>query len=505
MAEPQPLQLALRAGPDTSLDGEELRAQLERELGVAVVLAAPEAPAQGVTLHVDAPTMQAVRVSVGPSERTVDLSSSGQHAVETLALVAAAMMRDEARDLLATLRASASFPAAEPARPAAATAAPPAKAKPAPAPEEPRGCAPTNARRVPLAANLVPYLGTSTLTGLDVEQTFALHLIGGAASSTRGFELAGVFNVESRALCGVQVAGVANIVSGPVQGLQLSMINTAGGRLDGVQTGFVNAATGSVHGLQLGFVDIATSEVHGMQAGFVNTAADPVDGAQLGFVNVGTAELDGAQLGFVNSALGDVGGLQLGFVNVNGGELRGLQLGFVNVSDNADAAIGVLSVHTHGHTHVDLWVTDAGLVMAGIEHGGRRFHNLYGAGLTARDGHTVFALAWGLGARVHDQNPWYVDVDAVAYGLITTQGTSTTDERSFDETHLGSILQLRVPIGYRLSPTVSLFAAPSISIAVAGRNDTLRDPSLYGAEVTNDGASTSATLWPGLSLGARLF
>jgi hypothetical protein len=156
---------------------------------------------------------------------------------------------------------------------------------------------------------------------------------------------------------------------------------------------------------------------------------------------------------------------------------------------------------------VDLWATDAGLVMVGIEHGCRRFHNLYGAGYTSRNGRGVFAFAWGLGARVHDQRPWYVDIDAVAYGLLSSQqSTNTTSgEQAGDENNLASILQLRVPIGYRLSPAFSLFAAPSLSISIARSEDKLRDPSLYGAQLTNDGASTTATIWPGLSLGARMF
>lgn len=493
-AKPAPLQLALHASEAAPLDAEQLRAQLERELGVVVVPASADGTANGATLRIDAPSLQAVRVSFAASERTVDLSTSGAHAVETLALVAAGMMRDEASDLLATLR----------------TAAPAAEAPPAAALVEPRGCAADrSAKRVPLALNLVPYLGTSTLTGVDVEQTFALHLIGGAARSTRGFELAGVFNLESRALCGVQVAGVANIVSGPVQGVQLSFLNI-GGRVDGAQLSFLNLGTGSLHGLQLGFANVVTSDVDGAQAGFLNLAARTVDGLQLGFVNLATDAVDGAQIGFLNGATGEARGLQLGFANITSAQSRGLQLGFVNVAEDADAAIGVVSIHTRGRTQLDLWVTDAGLVMAGLVHGGRRFHNLYGAGFTLRNGRGVFAFAWGIGARMHDARPWQVDVDAVAYGLLSSQpktGTSTTESASAEgnEANLASILQLRVPIAYRLTPAVSLFAAPALNVSIGRSDEELADPGFYGAELTNDSSDETVTIWPGLSLGARFF
>lgn len=519
-----PLQLALTLEASASdpnaqsappLDPEALRSAIALELGVPVELASNGSQAS-TTLAITASSLRDVRVSFGGSQRVVDLSNSGPHTTETLSLIAANLMRDEASDLLASLHAATPTPSpgAVPAAPIAAPApASPSARAPSAAPRAPRGCDTSLLRRVPLNANLVPWVGTSTMFGTEIEQLVALNVIGGAAAGLRGFELAGLFNVESHAVCGVHASGGVNIVTGPLQGGQLSVLNWVSGRTDGAQLGFVNVGAGELAGLQLAFFNLAGDRSDGAQLGFVNISANDLEGSQVGFANVDTGSMEGAQVGFVNttarSARGaqvgfanvasELHGVQLGFANVTTGRARGLMLGMLNIAGDADAALGVLSIHLHGRTQLDSWVTDAGLVMAGIEHGGRIFHNLAGAGFTFRDGNPVFAFAYGLGARVYDSSRWYTDVDAVGYGLLANN--DTTNKMSF-----GSILQLRVPIGYRLSPAVSLFAAPAINVSAAKSQDNvLHKPGLYGARVTSSTSSTSGYIWPGITAGARFF
>lgn len=513
--QPQPLPLELSIARDAPLDGEQLRAQLERELGVAVVMAtAPHATESAMAaLRIEAPSLRAVRIAFGASERTVDVSGSGPHAVETLALVAANLMRDEASALLASLRATAPEP---PPAPAPATAsAPPAPTSAATAEAERRGCAPARFEHHVFGVNLVPYVGTSSVYGARVRHTVVLNIIGGSAAALDGYALGGVFNHESYAVCGAQIAGAMNLVNGPVEGAQIGLLNLAFGRADGAQFGLVNAATGALHGaqfglanlaarngeaLQAGFVNVAGGALEGGQAGFANVARGAVEGAQIGFVNTTAADLSGAQVGFVNTTAGDSDGAQVGFANVTSGEARGLMLGFLNVSENADAALGVLSIHTRGRTQLDAWVTDAGLMMAGVTHGGRVFHNLLGAGYTLRDGQGVFAFAYGIGARLHGTEALLVDLDAVGYGLVVAEDTPNNPD-------FGAILQLRVPIALRLSPAVALFVSPSLSVSAARNhaNNSLEDPSLYGTRLTSPRGAASAYIWPGLSLGARFF
>jgi hypothetical protein len=528
--ERRPLALAVRLGDPPSMDRELLREQLERELGVVVVLDGTISLAEGATLWIDAPTLQTVHVTFGESERTVDLSTAGAHAVETLALVTANLMRDEASDLLASLRATPPEPPAEP--PAPAPPPPPVVAeKPAVEPER-SGCDPIPERykRVPFGVNLVPRVGTSSHYGADIVQRLAFNLIGGSAAALDGFELAGVFNHESYSVCGAQIAGGANIVNGPMKGFQLASLNMVVGRVDGGQVAFINTSSGTLHGFQaaflnlalrggsavqvgfanvvtddlvgsqIGFGNLAIGSVAGGQLGFGNVTLDGVRGVQIGFVNVAHRSLSGAQVGFVNTTAGESTGFQLGFVNVTSGQARGLMLGAVNVSENADAAVGLVNIYTKGRTQLDAWVTDAGLAMVGIEHGGRLLHNILGVGASTRSGQGVAAFAYGLGARVHESSSMYVDIDGVGYLLLSGEENQQTPD-------VGSILQLRAPIGFRLMPAFSLFVSPSLSVSVA-RNDAdnaLRDPSFYGARMTTAGSPVASSIWPGVSLGARFF
>jgi hypothetical protein len=525
--ERKPLQLAVSLGDPPSMDREQLRMHLERELGVVVVLDGTVSLAEGATLTIDAPTLQTVHVAFGDGERTVDLSSAGAHAVETLALVAANLMRDEASDLLAALRTTPAEPAAPPT-----TLAPAQPVAEKPVKPERTGCQPVpeRYRRAPFGVSFVPRVGTSSYYGGDVVQPFSFNIIGGSAAALDGFELGGVFNHESYSVCGAQIAGGANLVNGPMKGFQLAALNMVDGQVDGGQVAFINTSSGTLHGFQgaflnlalrggdavqvgfanvvtdyligsqIGFGNLATGTVEGGQFGFGNVTLDGVSGVQIGFTNVAHDSMSGAQVGFVNVTAGESTGFQLGFVNVTSRQSRGLMLGAVNISQNADAAVGLLNIYTKGRTQLDAWITDAGLVMVGVEHGGKLFHNILGIGGSTRSSQGVFAFAYGFGARVHQSGSLYIDVDGVGYGLLS--GDETQDSPDF-----GSILQLRVPIGFRLARGVSLFVSPSLNISAA-RNDpdnALRDPSFYGARVTTSGSEVASYIWPGLSLGARFF
>ena len=520
IAERKPLALALTVDPATQLDGERVRAQLERELGVVVVTAQVPAEVTAEALRIEAPRLQAVRVAFRDSERSVDLSTTGPHAIETLALIAANLMRDEASDLLATLRA------VEPATP---PATPPAPAPPKPEKPERRGCDPNPFPEQALAFDLVPYVGTSSFHGLDVEKALAFSLIGGSGGALNGVEIAGVFNHQSHAVCGAQIALGVNLVNGPMRGFQLAALNMVDGRVEGGQIAFVNTGSGTIHGFQaafvnlalrggdavqigfanlvtdyligtqIGFGNVATGTVQGGQFGFGNVTLGSVDGVQAGFVNVAHGSLSGAQAGLVNTAGGDSQGVQLGLVNVTSGQSRGMMLGAVNVTENADAAVGLVNVYTKGRTQLDVWMTDSALLMVGLEHGGRLFHNIFGAGATTRDEKGVFAFSYGLGVRAHESRSLSVDVDLLGYGLVMQGETG-------DNPDFGSILQVRVPLGFRLAPDVSLVVGPALNVSVARTQDNaLSDPSFYGARMTSAGSPVTSSIWPGVTVGARFF
>jgi hypothetical protein len=497
------------------LDAEALRVQLERELALPVERVAEPS---GSHLSVEADSLAAVRVmfvreDASTVERTLDVSSTGAHALETVALLAANLVRDEAAALLESLRATPPPVAAVPA--VAAASAPPALPVPPPPPPPP-GCAPNQLEPIEFGIDLLPYVGTSSRKGTQVQRTISFNVLGGVTGAVRGIELGGFFNYDDHSVCGLQLAGIANLVNGPVQGVQLGFIDWAGGRLDGAQFGLVDVTFGTLTGAQLGLVDVAAGDIAGAQLGLANVGGGSLDGAQLGLANIAATRVRGAQLGLANVSGGEVRGTQLGLANVSGGELHGFQaglvnvangrvsgamLGLVNVAADADAAIGLVSVLWRGRTHLDVWGTDSGIALVGVEHGGRYLHNIYGVGFTFRESGPVFAASYGIGARVFNSTRCFVDIDAMTYAMFVHDDPN-------NEIDYAMLNQLRVPIGFRILPEVAVFVGPAFNVSVAegGPGNLLADPSLYGSSRASQSSSdVTVRLWPGFTVGARFF
>ncbi len=510
-AAPPPAALCLDARVESAgLDAELLRLQMERELGLAVARASAGAPS---CLVIEAPSLTAVRVAFTRAdgtvtERTLDVSMTGAHKLETIALLGANLVRDEAAELLAALQKQ---PASAAPQPQPAPGSPPAPAlaptpTPTPAlapgptakaePPRPSGCDPTGLRRVVVGADFLPYLGSSLLQGTDVERRVSLNALGSVNDAVRGFELSGLFSIDRRSLCGVQVSGIFNLVMGPIDGAQIALVNVARG-VHGAQLGLLSTSAGPVEGVQVGMANVGTG-LEGAQLGLVNTNAGPRDGVQIGLANVTSGAAHGAQIGVVNVG-GPLQGAQLGLANVSNGPVQGAMIGLLNVAEYADVAIAPLSILSRGRTHLDVWGTDAGLLMAGVEHGSVRVHNVFAIGGTVRESRGVFAFSYGIGVRLFEDARLFVDIDAIAYGLVTRNP-------ELDRIEITMIDQLRIPVSFRLNEDVALFLAPSVSVGIARHDDLITDPSLYGStRLTKRDADFVLRIWPGFNIGGRFF
>ena len=163
--------------------------------------------------------------------------------------------------------------------------------------------------------------------------------------------------------------GAANVVEGPLTGVQLGLVNISGvleesrsagaqigllgsysDTLAGVQLGglFNRAATGT--GLQLAALCNYSDDFRGIQLGAINLEGDDLRAIQLGIVNGGATAYRGVQLGLVNSSQGDFHGLQLGVANTVQTLGGGLQLGLVNFAGEMHGwQIGVYNTARAAH------------------------------------------------------------------------------------------------------------------------------------------------------------
>jgi hypothetical protein len=417
-------------------------------------------------------------------ERTLDLPADRGLATETIALAAGNLVRDEAAELVAALT--------PPAGPSEVLPDAPGPVDVASAPPVPtaRRLSCTDGPSIFFGADFAPYAGTSSKYP-DRRRTLSLNFLGGYARGLNGFELGVGANIESAFMCGAQIAAGANVVLGGVNGVQMAVANVALGNLDGVQLGVVGLVKGDIDGAQLGTVSLGGGSLVGAQLGVVNLLSGSVNGNQSGVVNVAGSDVSGAQLGVVNVAHGRVDGVQLGTTNVATGEVNGTQVGVVNYADVSDYPVGVVSIVRQGRTSADGWVTESGIGMAGVRHGGRVIHNVYGVGFHASPATWSFAL--GIGARVELASKLHVDFETIAYWL--QRGRPFVDD--------AQVASIGASFGYALSPMFGVFAAPTFNVLVTPDKELSNVGPLWGSALLHESSTVTVRAWPGASLGIR--
>ena len=420
-----------------------LRAHLAASIGRTV-----SAPGLGAEVHLFVTEING-KIIVGLSQgtrqvtRQVELSPDHAIAVETLELLLAAMLRQEATP---------------PAPPVPVETPPPAEtlAPTRVVPQAPRAQRVAVAREresytMPVAIDLAPFVGFSTATRARDKRWFSIGAVGTVARDIDGFSVNGALGVTTGKLRGAQISGAVNVIAGDA---------------DGVQIGGAANVSGDASGAQIG--------------GAINVAGN-VDGVQLG--------------GAINVAHGDVDGAQIaGAVNVASGRVRGLQLGVVNVADESDAPIGVVNVIKRGRHHVDVWGSESGLFMAGGQLGGKFTHAILGAGVRPGPDGARFAFGAGIGFHVDASERLGIDVDFLHHDLsaFATNGRSV------------QLSQARVLFDFELFSKMRIFAGPTFNV-LESNDPTDTSPSPYGSwSLTRANSDWHVAIWPGVALGSRL-
>ena len=484
--------IALRADGWDDGDRSGLRVALANTLGIAITEPKSDLREALATVVVRRRadgnvTIVFIRPDGREVERTLDLPADRALATETIALAAGNLVRDEAAELVAALTpppSSGEAPASPEELPTVDAPSSP------PAPATPRvSC--NDGEPLFFGADFAPYAGTSSKYP-DRPRTLSLNFIGGYARGLNGFELGVGANIESAFMCGVQLAAGANVVMGPVRGVQLATANVALGTVHGVQLGVFGLAKGDIEGAQIATVSIGGGALEGVQLGVVNLLKGAAVGNQSGVVNVASADVRGAQVGVVNVAHGGVEGVQIGTTNVATGEVRGTQVGVLNYADVSDYPVGVVSVVRRGRTSVDGWVTEAGIGMAGVRHGGRVIHNVYGAGYRVGTP-SGWSFALGIGARLELSPKAHIDFETIAYWL----------QRNEPFVEDAQIASAGASFGYALTPVFGVFAAPTFNVLVTPDKEYSQVGAFWGSSLLYESDTVTVRAWPGASLGIR--
>ena len=251
----------------------------------------------------------------------------------------------------------------------------------------------------------------------------------------------------------------------------------------------------AVRGFSLNLAGGLSRGLHGVEiGGALNVQRDFACGLQIaGGLNVVLGPVQGLQIAPVNIALGRVDGVQLGVVNI-AREVRGLQLGLVNVSRDAAAPIGLLSIVTNGRTELNLTVSE-GMIVAGVSHGGRIVHNIYGVGIRLSGKEARPVVFAGLGARLFTRRRVSLDLDGIAHWILRVD----SDPQS-------SLVQLRLSLEVRAHPRVGVFLAPTYSWFFSNREDERTQTPRVLVTTYREFSEVHGRIlgWPGFNVGVRL-
>ncbi len=487
-----------------------LRQAIDAEVGAAT----GPAPKPGESLSLRFSSATTVEVTWYAADgrsrgRRLALPEDPQRAIDTIALLASNLRRDESQELLESLR---------PSTPAQASAAPQPEPPPPAASAQPS--APTRpGQPEPLAQNIPANLALFHPIGLAPQPerrrfVFDLGILYSRSGAVSGLALSGGLSQLDRGLRGLQVAAVGAYSAGDTRGLvvggmggitQGRLLGTNAGGLFALQLGedteshrasFARGASviggsfaglwshtaGGMQGLQVsGLAASTTGDFTGLQLAPVGWLGGTARGLQLGVVNLSTERLVGSQISVVNVAA-QLDGAALGVVNV-GEQASGVQLGVVNVYErNSGVPIGLFNA---GHdTTQQLRVAWSNLYPVNLALHQRTGHTFVELGVAAkRDAlhqdeqrpellpSASFGGSWTLAQR------FFVE-PSLGYGFHVPTRSSSATER-----HHVSLARLTV--GAQLQPWLALFATGGWqeSVATEGAKTQGKAEFMAGAQI----------------------
>ncbi len=406
-------------------------ADLERALAPSLTKARPGSLTVNVTG--DRATVTFAPKAGATITRTLVLTGDEAERTRAVVWLAENLSRDEAAELDFPTP-PAPPPPVEPPKPAALPPPPPKAEGPAAkakvAPPKPRDHGPCDE---PMPHRPVSFAIVSPLAypAFPARTNAAIALGYGQFGAVDGAAL-GLFVHTRCDVRGVSVASFIGVTGRDAEGANLAILSVVGGDSRGVGvTSTLGLYGGDVTGATLGIANF----VRGVPRGLLLGAG----------LNAHRGTLEGASIGTANLALGDVEGTQIGVANI-ARRVHGLQLGVVNVAEEADAAVGVLSLswarpfRPVAHTSV-MRPLSAGVIFEG----GRTFSEIgiaWSRRLGADRDRVAIAIDVGVHVLTDDDRGILVDL---ALGVDAGVGADVASERG------GTTGRLGVRAGYRVA------------------------------------------------------
>jgi hypothetical protein len=346
---------------------------------------------------------------------------------------------------------------------------------------------------------MFPPLSTNGVRNAETEVNASLNLFTGYTGAIDGFELGSFLNINRYHMHGFQGSGFLNIVGGEVSGVQIAGFgNTTGGSTRGAQlSGFFNIAGTYESGIQIGgFLNLAGSgDINVQASGFCNVAEN-VKAAQIG--------------GFLNVAEHVKGFQGAGFINV-AGYVDGVQAaGFINICDSINGIpLGVINIVRHnGYRHFVVSMSESQYINLSYRMGVRKFYTILSFGKLSGPG-SRWIYGYGIGSEFDVRENIYMNIE-----LTSGQELWIADSRAdwpLQVDRLNLLNQGRVLFNFRRGEKISLFAGPTLNVAVSEASPYIGDMPYYEIgpnwavyDRTHGSNEINVKIWFGITGGIRL-
>jgi hypothetical protein len=382
-------------------------------------------------------------------------------------------------------------------------------------------------------------LGSNGINSGSISNNVSVNLLAGYAGGIDGVEFSGLGSVLKGNMTGAQFAGLGNIVLRETKGAQFSGLFSIGlGKTKAAQfSGLLNIGLDTIKAAQFaGLLNMGMDEVKGAQfAGLANINTGKTKGFQAsGFTNINTDTTIGLQItgavnyahgnkvsqvgGFVNITEGDNKGFQLaGFMNINtcrhsgtqvagflnyAKKLKGVQIGVFNYVDSLEngTPVGFLSFVKNGYSTFEIGSTETLYGVMSFKTGTKKFYNILSVGGGYREGFSLFAWGYGLGAFIPVSNKIGLSIDGICYQV---------NEGEWFTKRLNLLNKLNLNVSWLIAKHLSVYGGLSWNVTVSDITDDYGDPvdahiapfSLFN-EIYED--HLEVKMYPGISAGIRL-
>jgi hypothetical protein len=324
----------------------------------------------------------------------------------------------------------------------------------------------------PYQVSLIPGLSSHGMYNSQIIDHFSFNLLGGYTAGIKGFEAAGLFNINRKDVSFFQIAGLFNVVGGSLNGFEAAAVyNNVLHNAQGIQlAGLANKTNNFTGGMQVaGLANIDQRAKGFLMAGLFNRVKSFDGGVQVAGLFNSVQQSKGLQFSSLFNLSANGAWSQFSAVFNVAKKVKGFQFALVNVADSSDYSIGIINFIKNGEKSLAIGTDETLMTHLDFRSGGRVLYGLIGAGYKFDDTQAKYALDIGFGAHIVNHAKFSLNGEYVA------QLTTDFKDRSYQTS------SFKILPGYKLNKLIRVFAGPSFNIISADVND---DVKIHGWELS---------------------